>query len=65
MKIIYKKHVFSIHPTSFKVINELPNAWSSTDYQKLLEIMDYGDTSGLNPNELKEMCLLSISDNEP
>ena len=27
--------------------------------------MDYGDTSGLNPNELKEMCLLSISDNEP
>tara|TARA_R110000868_G_scaffold253614_1_gene510229 strand:+ start:358 stop:1044 length:687 start_codon:yes stop_codon:yes gene_type:complete len=59
------KHVFSIHPTSFKVINELPNAWSNTDYQKLLEIMDYGDTSGLNPNELKEMCLLSISDNEP
>ena len=59
------KHVFSIHPTSFKVINELPNAWSNTDYQKLLEIMDYGDTSGLNPNELKEMFLLSISDNEP
>ena len=59
------KHVFSIHPTSFKVINELPNAWSNTDYQKLLEIMDYGDTSGLNPNELKEMCLLSISDNGP
>lgn len=34
------KHVFSIHPTSFEVINELPNAWSNTDYQKLLEIMD-------------------------
>ena len=59
------KHLFTINPKSFKVVHELPNAWSNTDYTKLLEIMDYGDTSGLNPNELKEMCLLSITDNDP
>ena len=59
------KHLFTINPLSFKVVHELPNAWSTADYLKLLELMDYGDTSGLNPNELKEMCFLSIADYEP
>tara|TARA_R110000868_G_scaffold213832_1_gene463975 strand:- start:7293 stop:7979 length:687 start_codon:yes stop_codon:yes gene_type:complete len=59
------KHLFTINPTSFKVVHELPNAWSNAHYLKLLELMDYGDTTGLDPKEVREMCLLSISDNEP
>ncbi|ADV50083.1 hypothetical protein Celal_2802 [Cellulophaga algicola DSM 14237] len=56
---------FTIQPQRFKVIHELPNAWTDEDYKKLLDIMDYGDISDLNSKELKEMCLLSLSDNEP
>lgn len=58
-------HLFSINPISYKVIGELPNAWTQNDYKQLLDLMDYGDTTGLDPKELKEMCLLSLSDNEP
>jgi len=43
----------------------LPNAWNDKNYRDLLEIMDYGDTSELTPDELKEMCLMSLTDNEP
>lgn len=58
--------------TSFKVellkfisIQELPNSWNDQNYVDLLTLMDFGDTSELEPNELKEMCLMSLTDNEP
>lgn len=59
------KGIFEVERLSFKTINELPNAWLAKDYANLLEIMDYGDTADLAPEELKEMCLLSLTDYEP
>lgn len=56
---------FKIEPQSFKLIEELPNVWNKNNYEELLNIMEYGDTSNLSLEELKEMCLLYISDNEP
>lgn len=56
---------YNIEPVKFETIEELPHAWSDDDYKKLLDTAEYGDTSDLSSQELKEMCLLSISDNEP
>lgn len=56
---------FTLEQLKFETIQELPNAWNDDTYKKLLDIMEYGDTSDLAPQELKEMCLLSLSDNEP
>tara|TARA_R110002049_G_scaffold23727_2_gene84315 strand:+ start:1447 stop:2130 length:684 start_codon:yes stop_codon:yes gene_type:complete len=56
---------FKIDPESFKLIEELPNAWNKDNYEELLNIMEYGDTSDLSLEELKDMCLLYLSDNEP
>ena len=55
---------FKIDPESFKLIEELPNAWNKDNYEELLNIMEYGDTSDLSLEELKDMCLLYLSDNE-
>jgi hypothetical protein len=56
---------FSITPLKYSIITELPNSWLKEDYLTLLELMEYGDTSNLTDGELKDMCLLSLSDNEP
>ncbi|MGB7395255.1 MAG: hypothetical protein WA913_12755 [Pricia sp.] len=56
---------YTLIPMEFKTIEELPLAWNDEDYKKLLDEMDYGDTSDLSPQELQEMCLLSLADNEP
>lgn len=56
---------YTIEPIKFQTIEELPHAWNDADYKKLLDTAEYGDTSDLSSQELKEMCLLSISDNEP
>jgi hypothetical protein len=59
------KTTFNIELLKFSTIYELPNGWNSLNYKELLEAMDYGDTSDLAENELKEMCLMSLSDNNP
>lgn len=53
-----------VSPDHVKTIEKLPGSWSVDDYIQLLEIMDYGDTTGMSPSELEEMVLLSLSDNE-
>ncbi|MGB6150834.1 MAG: hypothetical protein WBG48_02480 [Pricia sp.] len=56
---------YTIEPIKFETIDELPGAWNDDDYKQLLEGMEYGDASDLSSQELKEMCMLSLSDNEP
>ncbi len=56
---------FTIVPLKFAIITVLPNSWQNEDYLKLLEQMEYGDTTDLTDAEVKEMCLLSLADNEP
>ena len=56
---------FKVDLISFKTINELPNNWTSNDYTNLLKALDYGDTTNILKEELKDLCLLSLSDNKP
>lgn len=59
------KTIFNVQISKFTTIGELPNAWSNQNYKALLEAMEYGDTSEIAPSDLKEMCLMAITDNEP
>lgn len=59
------KNLYKVERLNFKTIHELPNSWTNQDFINLLEIMDYGDISELAPEELKEMCLMSLTDNDP
>ena len=56
---------FTLESLKFTSIEELPDAWTSEDFSKLLDNMDYGDTAGMTSAELKEMCWLSLADQEP
>lgn len=56
---------FKVERLNFKVIHELPNSWTDQDYTSLLEAMESGDLTGFAPEELKEMCLMSLTDYEP
>ncbi|MCJ7468486.1 MAG: hypothetical protein MUO53_17535, partial [Maribacter sp.] len=57
--------MFTVEPQKFSTIHELPNAWNDQNYKELLEQMDFDDISGIAVNELKEMCMMSLTDNEP
>lgn len=59
------KNTINVTRTGFKTITALPNSWSNQDYKNLLELMDFDGIAALNPEELKEMCLMSLTDNEP
>tara|TARA_R100001369_G_scaffold20091_3_gene36968 strand:- start:47046 stop:47747 length:702 start_codon:yes stop_codon:yes gene_type:complete len=50
---------------NFDTILELPDYWDNQKYRDLLGVMDYGDISEISNAELKEMCYMSIADQEP
>tara|TARA_R110000744_G_scaffold141922_3_gene253381 strand:- start:1049 stop:1726 length:678 start_codon:yes stop_codon:yes gene_type:complete len=56
---------YKINLKKFETIRELPNAWDSKNYIELLGIMEFGDTANIPNSELKEMCMLSLTDFEP
>jgi len=56
---------FKVEILSFDTINELPGSWEKADYVALLNGMDYSNPEEINDSELKEMCLMSLTDNEP
>ncbi|RAJ10213.1 hypothetical protein [Arenibacter echinorum] len=56
---------YKINLKKFETIRELPNAWGSENYMELLGIMEFGDTANIPNSELKEMCMLSLTDFEP
>lgn len=58
------KPIFKVDIQKFATIQELPNSWNEQDYKNLLDAMEYGDVSEITPQELKEMCMLSLTDNE-
>jgi len=55
---------FNVEIVSFNKIDKIENAWSSDDYRALLLMMgmDEEDVASMQPNELKEMCLMSLND---
>ncbi|RKS53039.1 hypothetical protein BC962_1284 [Gillisia mitskevichiae] len=60
MNTIYKAEILN-----FEAILELPNYWDKQKYKDLLGVMEYGDISEITDADLKDMCYMSIADNEP
>lgn len=56
---------FDVTITEINVLSEIADAWQPQHFTAMLDDMDYGDTSGMSPAELREMCLLSLQDLEP
>mgnify|MGYP003679512405 FL=1 len=48
------KTSFKVEKLNFNAIQELPNSWNNQNYLDLLDLMDFGDTSELVSEELKE-----------
>ena len=59
------KPSFNVRVIRFDILEELDGVWIAADFLALLETMEYGDTSGISPAELREMCLLSLQDLQP
>lgn len=57
--------LFKVELIKFSTITELPDAWSSKHYNDLLEIMDYDNINNIPSEELKETCLILLSEYEP
>lgn len=57
--------VYTITCTDFKTIKELPDFWTNEKYADLLDIMDFPDIDSLAPTEIKDMCFMALTDNEP
>lgn len=60
MNTIYKAEILN-----FETILALPNYWDNQKYKDLLGVMEYGDISEISDAELKDMCYMSITENEP
>jgi hypothetical protein len=56
---------FTVERLSFQHLPELPSAWTTDDYLALLTQLDYDNPAGIAPAELKDMCLMALSDLEP
>lgn len=59
------KKSFLATRVNFKTITELPNYWTEANYLDLLVLMDFDNPSGLDKAEIKELCLMSLTDYEP
>lgn len=59
------KTIFDVQISKFTTIEELPSAWTDQNYKDLLEVMEYKNISEIATSDLKEMCMMAITDNEP
>ena len=56
---------YHIEILAFETLQEVQGAWASNDYASLLDEMEFGDRSGFGDVELREMCLMSLQDQDP
>jgi hypothetical protein len=56
---------FDVEVLDFSNLLEIAGARRPSDFETLLDMMEYGDRSGMNDVECREMCLLSLQDLEP
>jgi len=56
---------YEVEILSFRTINELPGSWCDDDYLALLSKMDYENPEEIKTSDLKEMCMMSLTDFEP
>ena len=60
-------NTFNVEIVEFKKINKIENGWKSEDYLALLDSMGLGeeDFKSMSEVDLKEMCKMSLMDEEP
>ncbi|WP_452227897.1 hypothetical protein [Lacinutrix sp. MEBiC02404] len=56
---------YQIVINKIKYLDELDNAWLHEDYVNLLERFGFPDAASANPEELRELLFMAISDFEP
>ncbi|MDA8587170.1 hypothetical protein N9L47_13060 [Rhodobacteraceae bacterium] len=65
MKIEKNTDRFEVDVLKFSNLLEIEGAWTASDFASLLEMMEFGDISQMAESELREMCLMSLQDQEP
>jgi hypothetical protein len=56
---------FRVRVLSFSILQEIDGAWGADDFAAMLDAMDYGETSGMGDEELREMCIMSLQELDP
>ncbi len=56
---------FTVERLSFDTLSELPDSWTNQDYVALLDLLSYDNPAAIEPTELKAMCLMALTDQEP
>ena len=55
---------YRVEVMSFETLKEVQGDWSAKDYIALLNEMEYGDSTSLGEDELRELCLMSLQDQD-
>lgn len=58
-------NVFRVRVLDFSNILEIEGSRTDADFSALLDAMEYGDQSGMNEDERREMCIASLQDLDP
>lgn len=58
-------HKYDVEVLAFSNLTEIEGFWKPTDYAALLDAMEFGDHAQMGQDELREMCLMSLQDQEP
>ncbi|WP_417518581.1 hypothetical protein [Minwuia sp.] len=58
-------HTFHVDVRDVIEIEEIDGTWTADDFRALLDAMDFGDHAGMAEDELREMCLMSLQDQDP
>lgn len=56
---------FHVEVLQFSNLQEIDGAWKGSDFAALLDAMEFSDHSQSGEDELREMCLMSLQDQEP
>ncbi len=56
---------FRLEVLGFSVLEEIEGSWTEHDFKKLLSGLQFDDLAGLDEAELREMCVLALSDLKP
>lgn len=56
---------YEIKINEVTILEEVPNYWTNTDYINLLEKFNFPDAKNMQPENLREMLFMAMSDYEP
>jgi len=59
------KPEFKVEVLRFSLLNELEGVWLPGDFTALLELMEFDDIGGIDVDEMRDICLMSLQDLGP